>query len=193
MTSFDAGMQRFLQKVKDRMTPKKKDTASPEEQSAPETEAPALDLEALQVQLTESQAKVQEFSEGWARERADFSNYKKRVERDNAQVYQNAKGDAYKRILPVLDDLERALANRPAEDAWANGVELIVRKFQATLEAEGVTRMDAVGKPFDPNLHEAILQEPSAEHESGTVIAVLQHGYVQGERVLRPALVKVAE
>ena len=67
------------------------------------------------------------------------------------------------------------------------------RKFQSILDAEGITRIDAEGKPFDPNLHEAVMQEPSAEHEPGTVIAVLQQGYMLGERVLRPAMVKVAQ
>jgi len=92
-----------------------------------------------------------------------------------------------------MDDLQLALQNRPAEDVWANGVELIYRKFQTLLEKEGVTRLQAEGQPFDPRFHEAILQEASEAHASGTVIAVLRQGYLQGDLVLRPALVKVAE
>jgi molecular chaperone GrpE len=103
------------------------------------------------------------------------------------------KGDILRRVLPVLDDLERALANRPAQDAWADGLELIARKFQNILETEGLTRIAAEGQPFDPNYHEAISHEPSDEVESGHVIAVVQNGYTLGDRVIRPAMVRVAQ
>jgi len=103
------------------------------------------------------------------------------------------KGDIVQKILPVLDDLELALANRPAEDAWAGGVELIARKFQSILESEGVKRIEAEGQPFDPNFHEAISHEPNADVPSEHVIAVARNGYVIGERVIRPALVRVAQ
>jgi molecular chaperone GrpE len=127
------------------------------------------------------------------RSQADFVNYKNRVTRDNELTYALMKGDVVKKVLPVLDDLERALANRPAEDAWANGVELIARKFQSALESEGLKRIEAAFQPFDPNFHEAISHEPSEEVESGHVIAVVQNGYMLGERVIRPALVRVAQ
>ena len=103
------------------------------------------------------------------------------------------KGDIIKKILPVLDDLARALQNRPADDAWAGGIELIGRKFQTILESEGVTRIEAEGQPFDPNFHEAISNEVSDAVESGHVIAVVQNGYMLDERVIRPALVRVAQ
>ncbi len=103
------------------------------------------------------------------------------------------KGDIVKKVLPVLDDLERALQNRPADDAWANGIELIARKLQTMLENEGVKRIEAKGAAFDPNFHEAITHEPSDEVESGHIIEVTQNGYVLGERVIRPALVRVAQ
>jgi molecular chaperone GrpE len=102
------------------------------------------------------------------------------------------KGDIVKKILPVLDDLERSLAHRPEGDSWANGMELIARKFQTILENEGVKRIEAAGQPFDPNFHEAISSEPNDEVESGHVIAVMQNGYMLGERVIRPAMVRVA-
>lgn len=153
----------------------------------------ASDLAALQTQLAESQAKTQEYLEALQRERADFTNYRRRMELENAQLSRMATGTTIKKFLAVLDDLERALAHRPADESWASGVELVYRKFLSLLEAEGVIRMEAEGQPFDPNLHEAIMQEPSETHPSGTVIAVLQQGYLLGERVLRPALVKVAQ
>jgi molecular chaperone GrpE len=103
------------------------------------------------------------------------------------------KGDILQKILPVLDDLERALQNRPADDAWAGGIELIARKFQSVLESEGVKSIDAQGKPFDPNFHEAISHEPNGDVPSEHVIAVVRNGYTIGDRVIRPALVRVAQ
>ncbi len=150
-------------------------------------------IDALKTQLAEAQAKTQEYLDALQRERADFVNYRRRVEQEKEQMGQWTTGETVKKLLPVLDDLELALANRPADEPWANGVELVYRKFQSILEKEGILRIDAEGKPFDPNLHEAIMQEPSETHESGAVAAVLRQGYMHGERVLRPALVKVAQ
>jgi molecular chaperone GrpE len=150
-------------------------------------------LESLQVELSESQAKAQEYLDALQRERADFTNYRRRVELESAQIGRLASGTTIKKFLAAIDDLERALAHRPADDVWANGVELVYRKFQSILEAEGVMPMQAEGQPFDPNLHEAVMQEPSETHPSGSVIAVLQQGYMHGDRVLRPAMVKVAQ
>jgi len=165
----------------------------------PEVEAEivlAEDLRAVQKDLEESRAKANEYLEGWQRTLADFSNYKKRVDRDQAQVYQNAAGTIIKRFIEVLDDMDRALKNRPQEGkgaVWANGIELIYRKLISILENEGVKAMDLKGQVFDPNLHEAITLEDSADHESGQIIEVLQQGYMLGDRVLRPALVRVAK
>lgn len=149
--------------------------------------------ESLEQQLAEAQAQAAEFKDGWQRALADFQNYKRRVEAENSGVYQNAVGVILRRYLPILDDLERALAARPADLAWADGIELIYRKLQAILDAEGVKRIEAEGKPFDPNLHEAVAQEPAEGVESGTVVGVVQQGYLLGERVLRPAMVRVAQ
>jgi molecular chaperone GrpE len=151
------------------------------------------EFETLKKMLAESQAKEQEYRDGWQRSVADFANYRKRTERDNEQLGKMVTGNTVKKFLGVMDDLERALDNRPVEDAWANGVELVYRKFQSVLESENITRIPAEGQPFDPTFHEAIMQEPSETYESGMVTAVLQQGYMHGERVLRPALVKVAQ
>jgi molecular chaperone GrpE len=156
-------------------------------------EQPQVDIEALLKRLEEAEAKVAEHRDGWQRAQAEFVNYKNRIARDQEMSRAMMKGDILKKILPVLDDLERALQNRPADEAWAGGIELIARKFQAVLEAEGVTRIDAEGKLFDPNFHEAISNEPNDSVESGHVIAVAQNGYMYGERVIRPALVRVAQ
>ena len=155
------------------------------------------DLRRCSRKLEELQAKADEYLDGWQRARADFANYKKRVERDQAQVYQNAAGSIIKRYLEVLDDLERALKNRPQDGegaAWAEGIELIYRKLPVH---PGSRRRQADARPraqfFDPNLHEAITQEDSREYESGQIIEVVKQGYMLGDRVLRPALVRVAK
>ncbi len=149
--------------------------------------------EMLKKQLEESQARAAEYLEGWQRAQAEFSNYKKRLEREQSAMSDMMRAQNIKKFLPVIDDLERALSNRPAgAESWVSGIELIYRKLTSILDSEGVTRIEAVGQPFDPNLHEAIAQEPSDTVESGHVIAVVQAGYMLGERVIRHALVRVA-
>jgi molecular chaperone GrpE len=153
----------------------------------------AAEMESLAHQLREAEAKAAEYKDGWARAQADFQNYKKRLERDNELTYITMKGDIVKKILPVLDDLERALQNRPADNAWANGIELIARKLQNVLESEGIKKIEAEGMEFDPNFHEAITHEPADGVQSGFVIGIVQNGYMLGERVIRPAMVRVAQ
>ncbi len=155
-----------------------------------EVEARAADLER---QLAEAQAQVAEYKDGWQRAVAELQNYRRRVEREQAESYQVALGNIIKRYLPILDDLERALEHRPDGLPWADGIELIYRKLKTILENEGVKRIEAEGQPFDPNFHEAIAQEAVEGVESGTVIGVVQQGYLLGERVIRPALVRVAQ
>ena len=166
-----------------------------------EEEAPAgtavseAEFQQLNAELEQTRKESKEYFEGWQRERADFANYKRRIEREQAQVYQTAAASVIKRYLGVLDDLERALKVRPQEGegaAWAEGIELVYRKLLAILESEGIRPMDAAGQQFDPNFHEAVVSEDSPEYESGQVIEVLQQGYMLGDRVLRPAMVRVA-
>ena len=153
----------------------------------------SVEIETLQSQLEEAQVKAAENLDGWQRSQAEFVNYKNRIQRDREADYASMKGDIIKKVLPVLDDLERSLAHRPENNSWADGVELVARKFQTILENEGVKRIEAEGQLFDPNFHEAISSEPNDEVESGHVIAVVQNGYVLGERVIRPAMVRVAQ
>lgn len=153
------------------------------------------EIDRLAQELQDWQVKAEEYLDGWQRSRAEFANYKKRVERDQSQVYQNVASSIFKRFLDVLDDLDRALQNRPQDGegaAWAVGIDLVYRKFNSILEAEGVTRIQAEGAFFDPNLHEGISQEDNDQFESGQIIAVVKNGYWIGDRVLRPAMVRVA-
>lgn len=170
------------------------DSLEGDEQS-PEIELSPEEVMELQAALEESQAQAAEYLDGWQRARAEFANYKKRVERERQRTYKDAASDVIKRYLPVIDDLERALNGKPEEGegaTWAGGIELVYRKLLAILEAEGVTRIEAEGEIFDPNLHEAIVQSESDEHESDQVIEVLEQGYVVDDRVLRTAKVRVA-
>lgn len=152
-------------------------------------------LELLKTAWETSENKAAEYLDGWQRAKAEFLNYKKRVNRDREQYNKDAVGRVVKRYLAIVDDLERALKDKPADGEYANwtgGIELIYRKLVTTLESDGVVPMDAEGEMFDPNLHEAVVQIESEDHESGQIIEVLQTGYLIGERVLRPARVCIA-
>ena len=161
--------------------------------AAPEVTSIHEALTELQKQLAEAQSQATEYKDGWQRSVADFQNYRRRVEGEKAETYQLAVGSIIKRYLPVLDDMERAIEARPADLAWADGVELICRKLQSVLEAEGLKRIEAEGQKFDPNFHEAISQEPADGVESGTVLGIIRNGYMLGDRVIRPAMVRVAQ
>ncbi|MGA2503741.1 MAG: nucleotide exchange factor GrpE [Anaerolineales bacterium] len=166
----------------------------PSEALEPETSADLSNsVDELEKRLAEAQAQAAEYKDGWQRSVADFQNYKRRVDAEKNETYQNAIGSVIKRYLPILDDLERALSTRPADLAWVDGIELIYRKLKSILEAEGLKRIEAEGQMFDPNFHEAILQESCDGYESGQVIAVVQNGYTLGDRVIRPAQVRVAQ
>lgn len=186
------------------MTEKKKHTHEEELAENEETKAEGVvtsenveqlsaEIEALKKQLAQAESKTSEYKDSWLRSQAEFQNYRRRLERDHELNYISMKGDIIKKVLPVLDDLERALQNRAADDPWANGIELVARKFQNILESEGLKKIEAVGTEFDPNFHEAISHEPANGVQSGHVIGVVQNGYMIGERVIRPAMVRVAQ
>ena len=175
----------------------------PEEEISEEQEEKVLaqedeldEIEVMKLEIEDLHQKSGEYLDGWQRERAEFANYKKRMERERETLRFNITGNVIRGYLEVLDYLERALQNRPENDdgaSWAEGIDLIYRKFLSTLESEGVEPMQADGQQFDPNLHEAISQEPNEEMESGQIIEVVRNGYMIGERVLRPASVRVAQ
>ena len=130
------------------------------------------------------------------RAQAEFANARKRMEKQRAETYLNASADVITKLLPVLDDFERALDAVPEEiagNSWLEGIQLVQRKLLGILDGMNVKLIEAVGEPFDPMFHEAIMQEPTDEYESGTVSKELQKGYQLGDRVIRPSLVYVAE
>ena len=150
----------------------------------------------LRRELEEAKAKAKEYLDQWKRAAADFANYKRRNEQEREEVIKFANAMLITRILPILDDFERAFQTMPDSLrglTWIDGIALIERKLHAILEQEGLTTIKAVGEQFDPRVHEAVIQEESAEHEEGQIIAELQKGYKLHDRVLRPALVKVAK
>jgi molecular chaperone GrpE len=129
------------------------------------------------------------------RERADFTNYRRRMEQERAVQVQAAMGDLLLSLLPILDDLERALANVPAsemDESWVDGIRLIERSLRAALERVGLERINAEGQRFDPREHEALMQDQAPGRQEGEVVRELRPGYRLGDRVLRPAQVSVA-
>ena len=149
------------------------------------------DIETLQQALAEEKEKAEKYLANWQRSQADFDNYKKRSEQEIGEVIEFARGALISNLLPVMDDLQRALASVPAEldeSNWTEGIKLIYNKFKATLEAQGLTEIKARGEPFDPRLHEAVMQQ---EGEEGMVIEETQKGYKFRGKVIRPSLVIV--
>ncbi len=171
-------------------------TTARQEETEAIVEEVTQEAQDLVVQLEKARAEAAEFLEGWQRARAEFANYRKRVDREREGTYQHAVMSVLKQLLPVIDDLERAMSNTPpeiAEHGWVKGIGLIEQKLHKLLEDSGLVAINPLGEPFDPTRHEAIGTEASTEVTSGHVASVLQKGYAYGETVLRPAIVRVAE
>ena len=123
---------------------------------------------------------------------AEFDNYRKRMDRERRDLAEYTAGEAIKDLLPIIDNLERALQASALDDPLRKGVELIHKQMLEILRRRGVIPIEALGADFDPNVHEAVTQEESAQHRDGEVMEELQRGYKVGDRLLRPAMVKVA-
>jgi molecular chaperone GrpE len=160
----------------------------------PDDVAPAGDL---QPELDKARQEAQTNLDGWQRTRAEFANYKKRMDANAAEIKQFATEGLIKKLLPVQDDFDRAIKNLPENlksDVWIEGVMLISRKIGLTLDSEGAKAIEVKrGDAFDPSIHEAVTHDEEPGVESGHVIEELQKGYKLGERVLRPTLVRVAK
>jgi molecular chaperone GrpE len=125
---------------------------------------------------------------------ADFENYKRRTRQELADRTQYANDELLRKLLPILDNLRRALDHAPenVDASWYEGIKLVARQFEETLQAQGLSTIPAIGEKFDPSQHEAIAREETDEHEEGTIVEEMQPGYRLHDRVLRPTLVKVA-
>ena len=155
------------------------------------------ELTALSQQLAAAQAQADEYLDDLRRERAAFQNYKKRQENERAELRQMAQANVLLQVLPILDDIERALEAIPSDQAdqpWVEGILLIQRKLQTMLENMCVVPIEAEpGQPFDPFIHEAVTYEEDEDYAEGQIIAAVQKGYKLGKRTLRPATVRVAK
>jgi molecular chaperone GrpE len=178
-----------------------------EEQPIVEDETPSVEaiieeagsqpdeLTALGQELEQTKAKEAEYLDGWQRARAELANARKRFQREQEQSYANATALVLTRLLPIVDDLERAFSTLPHNLAgltWIGGILLIQRRLELLLEQEGVVPIEAVGQAFDPFAHEAVTHEPSETVPEGHVISEVQKGYKMGDRILRPTLARVS-
>jgi molecular chaperone GrpE len=167
--------------------------AVPSEDAA---EAEADRLAALQAQIDQLTQERSTLLDQLLRRQAEFENYRRRVDRERAETYARSRAEVVLELLPVIDNFERALASleHSGNDAKSlrQGIELIHRQLNDALAKFGLEPVESVGQTFDPNVHEAVSAEPSSEHEENTVIAEFERGYRLGEKLLRPAKVKVA-
>lgn len=147
----------------------------------------------LQSRLEEEKTRADKNLTNWQRAEADLANFRRRTEQERADLIRFANAELIRKILPVVDDLERAVSTVPAEmqsDGWVEGIRLIDKKVRNVLEQEGVTTIDALGNEFDPHIHEAVMRE-EGEGDTDVVVQEFQKGYRLNDRVLRPAMVKV--
>jgi molecular chaperone GrpE len=149
----------------------------------------------LEAELAKAKAKAEDQYGQLQRLQAEFDNYRKRTQKEKAELIKYASERLVEELLPVLDNFDRAVSaakDNPDFTAFSQGIEMILRQMQAALNKEGLKAMDAVGQPFDPNLHDAVLRVASDEHPENTVVEEIQKGYFLKEKVLRPCMVKVA-
>jgi len=145
--------------------------------------------------LADLQRERDDYHDRWLRKSAEFDNYRKRIDRERREHGDQAVTAMLLELIRVVDDFDRALTVDAGESgaAYRKGVELIHAKLNDLLKKHGVRPMDAVGADFDPNLHQAVMQEESPGRRDGEVIEEMQKGYMMGDRLLRPAMVKVAK
>jgi molecular chaperone GrpE len=156
------------------------------------TDAPAA---TASLEAAELQRERDDYKDRWMRKSAEFDNYRRRIERERREQADQAVVDLLQELLLVVDDFDRALKVDSGEDgaAYRKGVELIHGKLHDLLRKQGLKPIDAIGTDFDPNVHQAVMHEASPEHREGEVIGELRKGYVMNDRLLRPAMVKVAK
>ena len=149
------------------------------------------DFNSLKQALDAEKEKAEEYLANWQRAQADFINYKRRTEHEREELGKFANSVLILSLLPTIDDLERALSSlppRPVKLAWLDGIKLIEQNLKTTLKSQGLTPIEALGKPFDPSFHEAVRQDKGKE---GIVIEELQKGYLLNDKLLRPSVVVV--
>lgn len=155
------------------------------------------EVEMITQELLKAKKERDQYLEMAQRQKAEFDNYRKRSEQQRLEANGNGKRDAITAILPVLDNMERALAtcaDIPEDDALKQGVTMVFNQFDEVLKAQGMQKIEALGEAFDPNFHHAVMEgEANDEYPAGTVMAVMQDGYMVNEKIIRYAMVKVAK
>lgn len=159
--------------------------AAPDEPEQEAPAAPAAELEALKAQLAQQEDK-------YLRLAAEYDNYRKRTAREKESIWTDAKADTAAAFLPVYDNLDRALKQETADEAYKKGVEMTMNQLKEVLSKLGITEIPALGQPFDPNLHNAVMHVEDESLEENIVADVFQAGFQCGEKVIRFAMVKVA-
>lgn len=156
--------------------------------------APTLEgeLHAVRAERDQLAAEKAELHDRWLRKQAEFENYRRRTDRERSEYLQFAAMDAVRELLPVLDDFERALKVKSADENYARGVEQIYKRLFDQLKRMGLEPLDSTGKPFDPNVHQAVDRVQTADAEDQTVLEEYQRGYNFKGKLLRPAMVRVA-
>lgn len=181
--------------VEEKTAQQTQDTAAPEtEQTAPETYVlTAEEMKTARERIESLQREKEETVALLQRNQADFDNYRRRNAAVRTDSLEEGRRECIKSLLPVLDNFDRAMENDSTEDSsWHEGVKLVHRQLLETLQKMGMSEIDTTGK-FDPNIHEAVMQEAVDGKESGAIIAVFQKGYRVGDRIIRHSMVKVAE
>ena len=177
------------------MAPDQPQTPEQAEKAVPDgeeiQESAQAETAALEKELEETRAQRDEYLDLVQRKQAEFANYRRRTESVRQEAYDDGRRDAIEKLLPVVDNLERALDAAGEESALRSGVEMVLRQTLDTLAKLGVETIDPLGQPFDAELHNAVMQGSAEEGEPGTVCLVLQKGYKLGARVIRHAMVKV--
>ena len=187
-----AGSLKERQKTMNEETQVQQEGATPEQQVEQTAQEPVqADAEALTKELEQTRAQRDEYLDLAQRKQAEFANYRRRTEGVRQEAYDDRRRDTIEKLLPVVDNLERALAAAEEESPLRSGVEMVLRQTLDTLAKLGVETIDPMGQPFDAELHNAVMQGSAEEGEPGTVCMVLQKGYKLGARVIRHAMVKV--
>ncbi len=151
----------------------------------------AAEEETAQEPVDQREQLIAELEQRMIRLHADFDNYRKRTQREREEQAIWVEAELVRKLLPVLDNFERALEAMPEEQSWAEGVKLVYRQLLDVLTQQGLTLTDC-GQPFDPNLHEAVMRDDSGTEPDGTILQELQRGYQYKGKLLRPSMVKVA-
>lgn len=161
-----------------------------------EVTEPGFSANELQQRLAQIEQESASFKDQFLRATAEMRNYKRRVEQERGDLIRNAGAGVLMKMLPILDDLDLAMSHVPDEIAaspWFSGVKLVQAKLQTVLEGEGVKPIQALGQPFDPNFHDAVMHEAAGQEHAGKVTAELRRGYTLHDRVIRATMVKVGE